>query len=70
MCAGPHDDACAVLLGEDGAVPLGRFGRAAWRWFEFDIEVRMVGVNVPIPVPIAAYSFGGWKDSFFGDTQP
>lgn len=23
---------------------------------------------VPIPVPVAFYSFGGWKDSLFGDT--
>ncbi len=29
----------------------------------------MVGVNVPIPVPIGAYSFGGWKDSLFGDSH-
>ena len=27
----------------------------------------MVGVNVPIPVPMAFYSFGGWKNSLFGD---
>ena len=27
----------------------------------------MVGVNVPIPVPVAYYSFGGWKNSLFGD---
>ena len=27
----------------------------------------MVGINVPIPVPVAYYSFGGWKDSLFGD---
>ena len=27
----------------------------------------MVGVNVPIPVPVAYHSFGGWKDSLFGD---
>jgi hypothetical protein len=26
----------------------------------------MVGINVPIPVPAAAYSFGGWKSSMFG----
>ena len=37
------------------------------RQFEFDIEVGMVGVNVPIPVPIGVYSFGGWKNSLFGD---
>jgi len=29
----------------------------------------MIGVNVPIPVPMAFYSFGGWKDSLFGDTH-
>ena len=45
-----------------------RDGGAA-RQFEFDIEVGMVGVNVPIPVPIAAYSFGGWKNSLFGDSH-
>ncbi|MEZ7755417.1 CoA-acylating methylmalonate-semialdehyde dehydrogenase [Microbacterium paraoxydans] len=39
------------------------------RQYEFDIEVGMVGVNVPIPVPIGAYSFGGWKDSLFGDAH-
>jgi malonate-semialdehyde dehydrogenase (acetylating)/methylmalonate-semialdehyde dehydrogenase len=27
----------------------------------------MVGINVPIPVPLSFYSFGGWKDSIFGD---
>jgi malonate-semialdehyde dehydrogenase (acetylating)/methylmalonate-semialdehyde dehydrogenase len=27
----------------------------------------MVGINVPIPVPMAYYSFGGWKQSLFGD---
>ncbi len=27
----------------------------------------MVGINVPIPVPMAFYSFGGWKNSLFGD---
>ena len=26
----------------------------------------MIGINVPIPVPMAYYSFGGWKDSLFG----
>ena len=31
------------------------------------IEVGMVGINVPIPVPMAFYSFGGWKQSLFGD---
>jgi malonate-semialdehyde dehydrogenase (acetylating)/methylmalonate-semialdehyde dehydrogenase len=27
----------------------------------------MVGINVPIPVPVGYFSFGGWKDSLFGD---
>ena len=27
----------------------------------------MVGINVPIPVPMAFFSFGGWKNSLFGD---
>ncbi len=39
----------------------------AARQFQFDVEVGMVGVNVPIPVPVAYYSFGGWKNSLFGD---
>jgi len=31
------------------------------------IQVGMVGVNVPLPVPVAWHSFGGWKDSLFGE---
>ncbi|MBT0585177.1 CoA-acylating methylmalonate-semialdehyde dehydrogenase [Alteromonas oceanisediminis] len=41
-------------------------GFAAQR-FKEHIEVGMVGVNVPIPVPVAYHSFGGWKNSLFGD---
>src|SRR4051812_1623909 len=41
-------------------------GRAA-REFQRRIQVGMIGVNVPIPVPMSFYSFGGWKDSLFGD---
>ena len=37
------------------------------RQFQFDVNVGMVGVNVPIPVPVSYYSFGGWKESLFGD---
>src|SRR4051812_45361172 len=37
------------------------------RQFQFDAQAGMVGVNVPIPVPVAYYSFGGWKNSLFGD---
>ena len=42
---------------------------AAARAFTHDVEVGMVGVNVPIPVPMAFFSFGGWKQSLFGDTH-
>jgi malonate-semialdehyde dehydrogenase (acetylating)/methylmalonate-semialdehyde dehydrogenase len=41
-------------------------GEAARR-FQRGVNVGMIGVNVPIPVPMAYYSFGGWKDSLFGD---
>ncbi len=37
------------------------------RQFQFDVEAGMVGINVPIPVPVSYYSFGGWKNSLFGD---
>ena len=42
---------------------------AAAREFVTNIQVGMVGVNVPIPVPMSFFSFGGWKQSFFGDTH-
>ena len=41
-------------------------GEAARR-FQRHVTVGMIGINVPIPVPMAFYSFGGWKDSLFGD---
>ena len=41
----------------------------AARRFQREVEVGMVGINVAIPVPMAFYSFGGWKDSLFGDTH-
>jgi malonate-semialdehyde dehydrogenase (acetylating)/methylmalonate-semialdehyde dehydrogenase len=41
-------------------------GEAARR-FQRGVQVGMIGINVPIPVPMAYYSFGGWKDSLFGD---
>jgi malonate-semialdehyde dehydrogenase (acetylating)/methylmalonate-semialdehyde dehydrogenase len=37
------------------------------RRFQREVQVGMIGINVPIPVPMAFYSFGGWKDSLFGD---
>lgn len=52
----------------NGTAIFTRDGGAA-RTFEFDVEAGMVGVNVPIPVPVGSFSFGGWKDSLFGDTH-
>jgi malonate-semialdehyde dehydrogenase (acetylating)/methylmalonate-semialdehyde dehydrogenase len=56
----------------------GRFGNGtaiftndggAARRFQNEVQVGMIGINVPIPVPVAYYSFGGWKQSLFGDTK-
>ncbi|MGW4395021.1 CoA-acylating methylmalonate-semialdehyde dehydrogenase [Amycolatopsis nivea] len=57
--ANPYGNGTAVFTGD---------GRAARR-FQNEVEVGMVGINVPIPVPVGYYSFGGWKDSLFGDTH-
>ncbi len=37
------------------------------RDFAQSVQIGMVGVNVPIPVPMSFHSFGGWKQSLFGD---
>ncbi|MBT3373093.1 MAG: CoA-acylating methylmalonate-semialdehyde dehydrogenase [Rhodospirillaceae bacterium] len=50
----------------NGVAIFTRDGDAA-RDFTANVEVGMVGINVPIPVPMAFYSFGGWKNSAFGD---
>jgi malonate-semialdehyde dehydrogenase (acetylating) / methylmalonate-semialdehyde dehydrogenase len=50
----------------NGAALFTRSGHAARR-FQHDVEVGMAGINVPIPVPMAFYSFGGWRNSLFGD---
>jgi malonate-semialdehyde dehydrogenase (acetylating) / methylmalonate-semialdehyde dehydrogenase len=55
--ANPFANGTAIFTGS---------GLAA-RQFERDVHVGMIGVNVAIPVPMAFYSFGGWKDSLFGD---
>ena len=34
-----------------------------------EVQAGMVGINVPIPVPVASHSFGGWKDSIFGNSS-
>jgi len=50
----------------NGTAIFTRDGDAA-RDFAKNIQIGMVGINVPIPVPVAYHSFGGWKDSLFGD---
>jgi malonate-semialdehyde dehydrogenase (acetylating)/methylmalonate-semialdehyde dehydrogenase len=50
----------------NGVALFTRSGTAARR-FELEVAAGMVGINVPIPVPAAHFSFGGWKDSLFGD---
>ena len=52
----------------NGTAIFTRDGHAARR-FRRDVQVGMVGVNVAIPVPMAYYSFGGWKQSLFGDAH-
>ena len=37
------------------------------RLFADKAEIGMVGINIPLPVPSAYHSFGGWKNSIFGD---
>jgi len=41
----------------------------AARKFRNEVQVGMIGINVPVPVPVGYYSFGGWKQSLFGDTH-
>jgi malonate-semialdehyde dehydrogenase (acetylating)/methylmalonate-semialdehyde dehydrogenase len=63
------DEAIALVNASpyaNGTAIFTRSGAAARR-FQNEIEVGMVGINVPIPVPSAFYSFGGWKNSLFGD---
>ena len=50
----------------NGAAIFTRDGGAARR-FQEDADAGMVGINVPIPVPVGYHSFGGRKDSLFGD---
>ncbi len=52
----------------NGAAIFTNDGLAA-RSFEEKVDAGMVGINVPIPTPVAYYSFGGAKQSLFGDTH-
>ena len=53
----PYGNGTAIFTNDGGAA----------RRFQNEVEVGMIGINVPIPVPMAYYSFGGWKNSLFGD---
>src|SRR5699024_12642822 len=55
----PYGNGTSIFTNDGGAA----------RRFENEVEVGMIGINVPIPVPMAYYSFGGWKNSLFGDTH-
>ncbi|MDN4491823.1 CoA-acylating methylmalonate-semialdehyde dehydrogenase [Demequina sp. SYSU T00068] len=66
-----YDEAVALVNANsfaNGTAIFTRDGGTARR-FELDIQVGMVGINVPLPVPIGAFSFGGWKQSLFGDSH-
>jgi malonate-semialdehyde dehydrogenase (acetylating) / methylmalonate-semialdehyde dehydrogenase len=63
------DEAIALINANpyaNGTALFTRSGFAARR-FQQQVDVGMVGINVPIPVPMAFYSFGGWRNSLFGD---
>jgi malonate-semialdehyde dehydrogenase (acetylating)/methylmalonate-semialdehyde dehydrogenase len=63
------DDAIALINANpygNGTAIFTSSGEAARR-FQRGVNVGMIGINVPVPVPMAFYSFGGWKDSLFGD---
>jgi malonate-semialdehyde dehydrogenase (acetylating) / methylmalonate-semialdehyde dehydrogenase len=55
--ANPYGNGTAVFTNDGGSA----------RRFMREVTVGMIGVNVPVPVPMAYHSFGGWKDSLFGD---
>jgi malonate-semialdehyde dehydrogenase (acetylating) / methylmalonate-semialdehyde dehydrogenase len=57
--ANPYGNGTAIFTHDGGAA----------RRFQHEVEVGMVGINVPIPVPVSYYSFGGWKNSLFGDSH-
>jgi malonate-semialdehyde dehydrogenase (acetylating) / methylmalonate-semialdehyde dehydrogenase len=67
--AGTVEEAIALVNANpygNGTAIFTNSGQAA-RQFQRGVHVGMIGINVPVPVPMAFYSFGGWKDSLFGD---
>jgi len=55
----PYGNGVAIFTNDGGAA----------RQFQNEVNIGMIGINVPVPVPMAYYSFGGWKNSLFGDTH-
>src|SRR3954453_22481520 len=55
----PYGNGTAIFTNDGGAA----------RRFQNEVKVGMIGINVPVPVPMAYYSFGGWKNSLFGDSH-
>jgi malonate-semialdehyde dehydrogenase (acetylating)/methylmalonate-semialdehyde dehydrogenase len=41
----------------------------AARRFTYEVHPSMIGINIGVPAPMAFFSFGGSKDSFFGDIK-
>ena len=67
--AGTVEEAIALINSNpfgNGTAIFTNSGGAARR-FARGVTVGMIGINVPVPVPMAFYSFGGWKDSLFGE---
>ncbi|MBW0093837.1 CoA-acylating methylmalonate-semialdehyde dehydrogenase, partial [Pseudonocardia sp. KRD-188] len=65
------DEAIAIINANpygNGTAIFTSSGEAARR-FQRGVNVGMIGINVPVPVPMAYYSFGGWKDSLFGQSH-
>jgi len=42
---------------------------AAARQFSYEAAPAMLGLNIGVPAPMSFFSFGGAKDSFFGDVK-
>jgi len=42
---------------------------AAARQFSYEAAPTMLGLNIGVPAPMSFFSFGGSKDSFFGDIK-
>jgi len=42
---------------------------AAARQFSYEAAPAMLGLNIGVPAPMSFFSFGGAKDSFFGDIK-